>query len=84
MFRSCVQSYKIYTKPPTLGKPKYEDATPLAHRMATRSAAHAPTGLQILHRTRQRRKSPVPELNIFKCHHMFLNCLWHIFCWQNT
>lgn len=48
MFRSCVQSYKIYTEPPTLGKPKYEDATPLARRMATRSAAHAPTGLQYL------------------------------------
>lgn len=42
MFRSCVQSYKIYTEPPTLGKPKYKDATPLAHRMATRSAAHTP------------------------------------------
>lgn len=48
MFRSCVQSYKIYTEPPTPGKPKYEDTTPLARRMATRAAAHAPIGLQHL------------------------------------
>lgn len=48
MFRSCVQSYKIYTEPPTPAKPKYEDATPLAHRAATHAAVHAPTGLQHL------------------------------------
>lgn len=48
MFRSCVQSYKIYTEPPTPAKPKYEDAIPLARRMATHAAAHAPTGLQHL------------------------------------
>lgn len=82
MFRSCVQSYKIYAEPPPPTKPKYKDATPIARRMATRASAYAHTGKQHSAPRVQKGKSIVLKQNIFKCHHTFWDCLWHIFCWQ--
>lgn len=82
MFRSCVQSYKIYTEPPPPAKPKYKDATPIAAEWPLAHPLMPIQGNSTLRRACQRRKSPVLELNIFKCHHTFWDCLWHIFCWQ--